>query len=82
MEARIAHARSDGEKQVKEARFKAEGEIGEIRTGVEAEERDAKIKISGYKKAEEEASRKAGEAVAKKEEAESAYEAYKEKMLV
>jgi hypothetical protein len=82
MEARVASIRSDGEKQAKEVRAKVKEEIEGIQEATKVREQEAQVKIAGYKNVEEKAEKGAANAVAKKEQAESAYQDFKTKMLV
>ncbi len=80
-EAKVAKVQSEGDVRVKEQINWANKKVEEISDNLRTKERDADVTIEGYKKVEDEASRKAGTAVAKKEEAEAALNAVKDKIL-
>ena len=81
-EAKVAEIQHGNDNRIREENDSANNKIEAIGVNLTAKERDAEDRIAGYKKVEDEASRKAGTAVAKKEEAEAALNAVKEKILI
>lgn len=81
-EAKVVDVLMDSNTRIKNEADRANKKMEEIGSELRAKERDADVTIEGYKKVEDEASRKAGTAVAKKEEAEAALNAVKDNILI
>ncbi len=81
-EARIVSIKKNEDSRIESERARADKRVEEIYKEVNREEQEAQSKVTGFKQVTSAAEKAASEAVVKREEAESAYQDFKTKMLV
>ncbi len=81
-EARIADIKKNEDSRIEGERARADKRIEEIRDDANKKEQETQSKLAGFGRVTSIAEKAASEAVAKREEAENAYQDFKTKMLV